>query len=79
MEYFRNFYNICIEKFRNTFDQTNMYSFLFISFGEYAFSSFQIEINHKICTKVRNISPTFGINFSNHKLALLEHIFLQNQ
>jgi hypothetical protein len=75
MEYFPNFYNICIENFKNTFDQTNMYSFLFFSFGEYAVSSFQIEINHKICTKVRNTSPTFGIKFSNHKLALLEHNF----
>jgi hypothetical protein len=49
--------------------------FFFLSFGEYAFSNFPIEINHRICTKVMNTPLTFGINFFNHKLALLEHNF----
>jgi len=75
MEYSPNFYNICIEKIGIHLTTQICIHLIYFSFGEYAFSSFQIEINHMICTKVKNTSPTFGMNFSNHKLALLEHNF----
>jgi len=76
MEYFSKLYNIniCIKKFKNTFDWMDMYLFFFFFFYKFckcAFSNFQIEINHNICTKVTKTWSTFGINFSNHKFVSL--------
>ncbi len=50
------------KKIINIVDQMDI--LIFLSFGGYIFFSFETQTNHMICTKVRNISPSFGINFS---------------
>jgi hypothetical protein len=58
-----------IKKIMNTIDRT----IFFFSFGIYAFAGFQIHIDQKIYTKVKNTSSTFRIKFSNQKPTPLEH------
>jgi hypothetical protein len=69
MQYFSKNYNvrIYVKKIKNTFDQMDMYSFSFLSFDKYVFVSFQTQTNHRICTKVKNISSAFRIKFSNDR------------
>jgi hypothetical protein len=57
----------------NVVDRMNMFFCFFFSFGGYEFFGFETHTNHMICTKVRNISQAFGINFSTCKPAPLEH------
>jgi hypothetical protein len=79
IEYFSKMYNIRICTLKKLWIQWTRWfffnNFLFIfSFDGCAFFGFQTHTNHRICTKVRNTFPTFGINFSNHKPASLENI-----
>jgi hypothetical protein len=76
MEYFSKMYitRICTFKiYMNTVDHAIFIFILFFHLTDVHFFGFQTHTNHKICTKVRNTFPTFGINFYNHNPTSLKH------